>query len=76
MCLLRGVVGFREGFGDDELRQIDLVLQEVRDDLLGVVLGALDVSLDEHFPQARVDDGHDEAAVVATNSLRGRIASA
>ena len=69
MRLLRGVVGFGQGFRDDELRQVDLVLQEVRDDLLRVIFGALDIALDEHLAQASVDHGHDEPAVVSSNGL-------
>lgn len=71
MSLLRRIVGLGERLRNDELRQVDLILQEVGDDLLRIVLRALDVALDEHFPQAGVDDRNDEAAVVATDGLRG-----
>lgn len=64
-----GRTGFRERFRDDELREIDLVRQEVGNDLLCVQFGPLHVSFDQHFAQARVDDRHDQATIVATNSL-------
>ena len=81
MGLHVGVVLLGEGLGDDELREIDLVLEQVGDDALGVaaesdgvlradaLLGALDVALDEHLAEAGVDDGDDEAAIVTTDGL-------
>lgn len=62
--------GFCESLGDDELREINLVLEKVRDHLLRVLLGALDVPVDEHLAEAGVDDGDHKTAVVSTDSLR------
>lgn len=64
------LTSLRQRLGNDELREIDLVLQEIGDGLLGVFLGSLDVALDEHLAQAGLDDGDDEAAVISTDSLK------
>jgi hypothetical protein len=69
---VRKLTSLRESLGDDELRQVDLVLQEIRNDLLRVGFGTLNVALDEHLTQTGVDDGDDETAVVTTDGLRRR----
>lgn len=37
--LFSGIVGFREGFGDDELAHVDTVLEEIRNQIADVTVG-------------------------------------
>jgi hypothetical protein len=86
---------FSEGFRDDQLRHVDLVLEELRDDLLCVptrgnvwtryqqrvklhetmvrkldeLFSTLDVPVDQHLVQARLDDRLNEPTVISSNGL-------
>ncbi len=72
----RGIVGglllvsvLGERFGDDEVRHVDLVLQQVRHGVLDELLGAVDVAVDEEHAESRLNDCLDQAAVVSTDGL-------
>lgn len=70
VSLLGGVICFREGFRNDKLRHVNLVLEKIGNRLFDVatvrkcpiiysLFRALHVPIDEHFKQTRFNDGRD-----------------
>ena len=43
------LLGFAEGLGDHQLRNVDAVAQQVRNDLFGVVHGGIDVAVNQQL---------------------------
>jgi len=55
MRLLGRVVGLGQLLGDDEVRDVDAVAQQVGDGLLGVLDGAVGVALNQELLQTHTD---------------------